>query len=578
MKKALIALLLCSALFAQTGSRYFVISAVDSETGRGVPLAELKTTSEVTYFTDSGGRVAFYEPGLMGQKVFFYVKSDGYEYPQDELGNRGTILQVVPGGEAVLKLKRVNIAERLYRVTGEGIYRDTLLAGRKAPLKNPAINAQVTGQDTVMVAPYRGKLYWFWGDTDFPSYPLGNFAATGATSELPGRGGLDPAVGVDLDYFTQADGFVKPMLDIPGEGMKWLFGLMTLADHSGHERLLARYYRMKGLDEVFETGLALFDDDVRVFRRLVEFPKDTKIGPDGRPFRVSVRGKDYYYFSSPYPLPCIRVKADWDEVQHIENYEAYTCYAPGKGSLPERDADGKLVCGWKQNSFPMTWEEQKKLIASGKLSTKEAMWQLRDIDTGEPIEASAGVYWNAYRNRWIAILQKNVGAVYFAEGDTPVGPWVYAKKVMQHDNYTFYWPTQHPFFDQDGGRIIYFEGTYTDSFSSARTRTPRYNYNQLMYRLRLDDDRLRLPAPVYRLRGGEYRMRDGVYDWSKVESLDFFALPPKQRGTTTSNAASTWGRTWKNAHAVLFLDREAEPSPAHMGVTTQNESTSRPRN
>ena len=26
--------------------------------------------------------------------------------------------------------------------------------------------------------------------------------------------------------------------------------------------------------------------------------------------------------------------------------------------------------------------------------------------------------------------------------------------------YTFYNPTQHPFFDQDKGRQIYFEGTY----------------------------------------------------------------------------------------------------------------------
>ena len=39
--------------------------------------------------------------------------------------------------------------------------------------------------------------------------------------------------------------------------------------------------------------------------------------------------------------------------------------------------------------------------------------------------------------------------------------------------------------------MIYLEGTYTDSFSNARTKTPRYDYNQVMYRLRLDDPRLR---------------------------------------------------------------------------------------
>jgi len=49
---------------------------------------------------------------------------------------------------------------------------------------------------------------------------------------------------------------------------------------------------------------------------------------------------------------------------------------------------------------------------------------------------------------------------------------------------------QHSFFDQEGGRIIYFEGTYTASFSGARELTPRYDYNQILYRLRLDDPRL----------------------------------------------------------------------------------------
>jgi hypothetical protein len=48
--------------------------------------------------------------------------------------------------------------------------------------------------------------------------------------------------------------------------------------------------------------------------------------------------------------------------------------------------------------------------------------------------------------------------------------------------------------DQDGGRIIYFEGTYTSSFSDAKQDTPRYNYNQIMYRLRLDEPRLQAAA------------------------------------------------------------------------------------
>ena len=49
-----------------------------------------------------------------------------------------------------------------------------------------------------------------------------------------------------------------------------------------------------------------------------------------------------------------------------------------------------------------------------------------------------------------------------------------------------------PYFDQDGGRTIYFEGTYTHTFSGNSDQTPRYDYNQIMYRLDLADPRLDL--------------------------------------------------------------------------------------
>src|SRR5205085_11932923 len=103
---------------------------VDDQTGRGVPLVELRTVHEIRYYTDSNGVVAFHEPGLMGQAVFFHVRSHGYEFPKDGFGLRGKALQVTPGGSATLKIHRLNLAERLYRVTGAGIYRDSVLAGR----------------------------------------------------------------------------------------------------------------------------------------------------------------------------------------------------------------------------------------------------------------------------------------------------------------------------------------------------------------------------------------------------------------------------------------------------------------
>jgi hypothetical protein len=132
---------------------------------------------------------------------------------------------------------------------------------------------------------------------------------------------------------------------------------------------------------------------------------------------------------------------------------------------------------------------------------------LRDVETGKAVTAHGGsVSWNDYRKRWVMIAVEILGSsvlgeVWFAEADTPLGPWVYARKVVTHETYSFYNPKQHPFFDQGGGRVIHFEGTYTTSFSGNTDPTPRYEYNQVMYRLDLADTRLNLPVAVYRRPG-----------------------------------------------------------------------------
>ena len=64
------------------------------------------------------------------------------------------------------------------------------------------------------------------------------------------------------------------------------------------------------------------------------------------------------------------------------------------------------------------------------------------------------------------------------------------KKIVSHEDYSFYNPKQHPYFDREGGRVIYFEGTFTRSFSGNKEPVPRYDYNQMMYKLDLRDPRL----------------------------------------------------------------------------------------
>ncbi len=515
-----------AATQATAADKYFVIRVVDRATGRGVPLVELRTTNNIRYFADSNGVVAFNEPGLMSQDVFFFVESHGYEYPKDGFGFRGVRLKVVAGASAVVKIDRLNIAERLYRVTGGGIYRDTILTGGKPPLANPVLNGQVFGQDSVATCIYNGKIFWTWGDTARPSYPLGHFAMAGAVSDLPGRDGLDPSVGVNLEYFVGEDGFSGPMSPFKEPGMIWLDGFLVVADEQGRQRMVAKYARVKSLGEVLERGLVVFNDASGKFepiRRGGEhfLPCDES----GHPLKVDVGGQSYYYFAVPFPLAVrMRVKARWDDVLDPNCYEVLTALA-----------DSSKSCRWVAFR-ELARGDPAKVIES--LKKERESTRFYDIESGKEISPHGGsVYFNAYRQRWVSIFVQSggetsfLGEVWYAEADTPVGPWTYARKVATHNKYSFYNPKQHPYFDGNGGRTIFFEGTYSHTFSGTpEAATPRYDYNQIMYRLNLDDPRLALPVPVYLVQG-RYMLREDVERagaWDKVESVPFYALEPNR--------------------------------------------------
>ena len=532
--------------YAQKPEDFFKIIVVDEQTGRGVPLVELKTTNDIRYYTDNNGIIAFYEPGLMDQEVYFHIKSHGYKYPNDGFGYRGTSLFISKSDSALIKIKRINIAERLYRITGQGLYHHSILIGHPVPIKQPVLNGKVSGQDTFIETLYKGKLYWLWGDTDRPSYPLGNFSTSGATSELPKKGGLDPSVGIDLTYFIDSNGFSKPMCPIPGPGPVWIHWLVNIIDEQGNERLVGSYNRIKTLEEVYERGIVIFDDSAKIFKPIIGFDLDTPLFPEGHPLRVTVNGKEYLYFSFSTPYNT-RVRADLKHITNPESYEAFTCLVAGNQynksfSKLDRDPDGDLIYSWKANTKPIKYNQQDELIKSGKIQLEEAWLHLQDFVTGTSVISHAGsVFWNKFRRRWIMIFHEkggtsNLGEVWYAEGDTPSGPWVYTRKIVTHDKYSFYNVGQHPIFDQDKGRIIYFEGTYTQSFSNSPFATPRYDYNQIMYRLDLKDPRLYLPAPVYSLLDSEgnrtYMMRDAIDSlnlWENINGIPFFAVPENRK-------------------------------------------------
>jgi hypothetical protein len=364
----------------------------------------------------------------------------------------------------------------------------------------------VTGQDSVLNAVYNGKLFWFYGDTSRLSYDLGNFSMTGAMTELPDK--IDPSVGIDLKYLAGKDGFVRPMVPIKGEGVVWLFGLVVLPDESGQERMLAYFQRRRGLEANLENGFVVYDDRKEAFEKLKITDLDRPLFPQGYPFRLKHGDTEYIYFTAPYPA--LRVKADLKSYLDLACYEGYTCLKPGtrytsKDTVRlDRDKDDKLVWAWKKDTPPLGPKEQEDLITAGKMRRDESPQQLRDSTDGKAILLNnSSCAWNAYRKRYIMIASQGHGAtmlgeVWYSESERPEGPWVHARKVITHANkpsdaHDFYNPVHHPFFDREEGRVIYLEGSYVNTFSGNPHPTPRYEYNQIMYRLDLSDPRLKLP-------------------------------------------------------------------------------------
>ena len=526
-------------------SAWFAIRVVDEETGRGIPLVELETVNHLRFYTDSNGTAAFHEPGLMERQIFFHVHSHGYEYPKDDFGYRGVRLKTTPGSEAVLKLKRLNIAERLYRVTGAGIYRDSRLLGRSAPIKRPLLNGLVFGSDSVVTAVYRGKLHWFWGDTNRPSYPLGNFHVPFATSLLPGGGGLDPGLGVNLTYAVGQNGFAKETAKMPGKGPTWIDGLVVLPDENRQSRLLAQYVKIKAPLAVYERGVVQFDDERQQFGHRAMFSKDAPLYPHGHPFlHRAGDGHEYVYFAGGMPL--VRVRANVAGYLDPTQYETYTFLQPGTGSGVQRNPDGSLKFEWRAGQPKMDHKQVNRLIADKKITAGESPVHLIDIETGKPVLTQHGsVYWNDHRQRWVMVISQSFGSsmlgeIWFAEAARPEGPWFYARKIVTHDDYSFYNPKQHPYFAKDGGRTLFFEATYTSTFSGNKHPTPLYDYNQVMYRLQLDDPRLNLPVPVYERPG------DTGSIWSTLRHGNalpqFFGLPKSANGMVAIGRDEKTGR------------------------------------
>ena len=167
-----------------------------------MPLVELRTTDQLRFVTDNAGLIALDAPELMGRETWFTILGHGYEVPTDGFNQRGVRLTPQPGATLKVEVTRSIIARRLGRLTGAGLFAESQKLGRELDWREPAI----FGCDTVQSALHRGKLFWAWGDTTLPGYPLGVFDTTSATTSPKPLASFEPPLRLKFDHFLDERG------------------------------------------------------------------------------------------------------------------------------------------------------------------------------------------------------------------------------------------------------------------------------------------------------------------------------------------------------------------------------------
>ena len=428
------------------------IEIVEAGSGWPVPLVELRTTHQMRFFSDNAGVIAFDLPELMGHETWFDVIGNGYEVAKDGFGYRGVRLKPEPGKTLRVEVSRTIIAKRIGRITGAGLFAESQKLGGESDW----LESGVVGCDSIQNAVHRGKLFWLWGDTTMANYPLGIFDSTSATSVIQPLQKFEPPFRLKLDYFTNAQGTPRAVAKMPGTGPTWITAYVSLPDQAGVPHLVASYMKIKPPLDAYEWGLCIWNDTTSNFEpSRVLWTKSDKTPerppvPDGQPaFWKDAAGREWVLFGNPFPV--LRCPATFE--------------------------------AWQDSN---TWEvlqPQARLVSP----------------TGQTVKPHSGhIAWNPWRQRWVTVFMEKFGKpsafgeLWYAEAATPTGPWGNAVKILSHDNYTFYNPRLHPEFTPTNSPVLFFEGTYTQTFADRPQPTPRYEYNQILYRLDLDDAVLRL--------------------------------------------------------------------------------------
>jgi hypothetical protein len=425
------------------------IEVVEQGDAWPVPGVELRTVHGVRLVSDNAGLIACDLPELMGRETWFTVIGHGYGVKADGFGYHGVRLTPIPGKTLKVIVERTILARRLGRLTGAGLFAESQKLGELPDWKESG----VLGSDSVVTAELGGKLLWFWGDTNLPHHPLGIFNVSAASTEKfvpPAKPPLRPPYAYVNERKT-AQGETRPrgVAAIPGEGPTWVWGAVTLPDAQGAPHLVASAVKVKGEMHAYRWDLVEWDPHEELFRPLdtvwtedAANPKAPPL-PDGHAVPWSDQaGRNWILFCNPFPS--LRTPATYE--------------------------------GWKN---PETWKPLRPAAAAA-------------TPAGENIFVHGGhVAWHPWSRKWLAIFTQKagkpsfLGEVWLAEAAEPFGPWVNARKVLSHDDYTFYNPVLHPEFFRADSPVVHFEGTYTTTFSGNKQPTPRWDYNQVLYQLDL---------------------------------------------------------------------------------------------
>jgi hypothetical protein len=463
-------------LIASTSLAYgYGLQVIDEADGRGIPMATVRLGDGSVSVTDSAGWVHLAEPGLAGHRVRLQITAPGYTLPENDRGQPDVAVDLTPQGEGEVKLIRLDIARRIYRVTGSGIYRDSELLGKDVPLplRNQAVGLlSATG---VQRAQLGNQVLWLWRDTRLAHESTAAVLVRGAFSDLPGAGGLDPTQGIHFSFLTGAKDGLKSLLQGDEPSAAWIEGLTAVEDQDGRPVLAAHYVLEATKAHPREHGIAIWTADKRFERVVVLGEEYLWQFPAGQAVTVEDEEVRRCYFANPF---CnVRCPATLEAIRNPAAYEALT-RPPGDNRDPI----------WQQTLPPMTQREESTWIAEGRVTTP--LGQVEDHATGKAVPiAHASIHWNAYHRCYAMIASSIDGDLWLSTSARPIGPWKKAVRVVQAMSGRCTEPVQHPFMSQEGGRIIWFESALVD------TGAARYEQNQVMHRLDMDDPRLQ-PALV----------------------------------------------------------------------------------